>query len=116
MTDVKIDRESVERLAKALEGRNGFIFIQDNALEAATMLRVLLNAKEAAEAARDRLREALREVDKAAQTTIEAHKLTALESEADRAAFFGALENPPKPNNRLKQAFALRETLIANAD
>jgi uncharacterized protein (DUF1778 family) len=53
---------------------------------------------------------------KAAQTTIEAHKLTVLESEADRAAFFGALENPPKPNNRLKQAFALRETLIANAD
>ncbi|TDK52607.1 DUF1778 domain-containing protein [Antarcticimicrobium luteum] len=53
---------------------------------------------------------------KAAQTTIEAHKLTALESEADRAEFFGALENPPKPNNRLKQAFALRETLIANAD
>jgi uncharacterized protein (DUF1778 family) len=42
--------------------------------------------------------------------------LTALESEADRAEFFGALENPPKPNNRLKQAFSLRETLIANAD
>ena len=53
---------------------------------------------------------------KAAQTTIEAHKVTVLESEADRAAFFGALENPPQPNDRLKQAFALREKLITNAD
>ncbi|MDE0523602.1 MAG: DUF1778 domain-containing protein [Boseongicola sp.] len=52
----------------------------------------------------------------AAHTTIKAHKMTILESEADRAAFFGALENPPKPNDRLKNAFALREKLIANAD
>lgn len=53
---------------------------------------------------------------KAALTTIEAHKITALESETDRAAFFDALETPPKPNDRLKKAFALREKLIANAD
>ncbi|MYG27074.1 MAG: DUF1778 domain-containing protein [Boseongicola sp. SB0677_bin_26] len=53
---------------------------------------------------------------KAAQRTIEAHKMTALESEVDRAAFFAALENPPEPNDRLKQAFALRGKLIANAD
>ncbi|MYA88161.1 MAG: DUF1778 domain-containing protein [Boseongicola sp. SB0662_bin_57] len=51
-----------------------------------------------------------------AQTTINAHKVTSLESEADRAAFFGALENPPKPVKRLRQAFALREKLIVNAD
>lgn len=53
---------------------------------------------------------------KAAQMTLEAHKVTALESAADRAAFFDALENPPKPNDRLRKAFALREKLIANAD
>ena len=53
---------------------------------------------------------------KAAQTTIEAHKVTMLESEADRTAFFRAIETPPKPNDRLEQAWALREKLIANAD
>lgn len=58
MTDVKI--ESVERVAKALEGRNGFIFIQDNALEAATMLRALLDAKEAAEVEAARLQDLVR--------------------------------------------------------
>ena len=52
----------------------------------------------------------------AAQTTIKAHKMTVLESEANRVAFFGALENPPKPNERLKQAFALCKKLIAHAD
>jgi len=52
----------------------------------------------------------------AAQSTISAHKLTVIESEADRAAFFNALDNPPKPAKRLKDAFALRKKLIANAD
>ena len=53
---------------------------------------------------------------KEAQSTIDAHKLTVLESEADREAFFNALENPPKPNRRLREAFALRRELIADAD
>lgn len=52
----------------------------------------------------------------AARSTIEAHKLTVIESDADRAAFFDALENPRKPTKRLTDAFALREKLIANAD
>ncbi len=52
----------------------------------------------------------------AAQSTIAAHKLTVIESEADRAAFFNALDNPPKPTKRLKDAFALRKKLIANVD
>ena len=52
----------------------------------------------------------------AALTTIEGHKITTLESEADKEAFFGALDNPPKPAKRLKDAFAVRENLIANAD
>ena len=54
--------------------------------------------------------------DDAAQATIESHKVTVLESEADRRAFFEALEHPPRPNDRLKQAFALRKQLITNAD
>lgn len=53
---------------------------------------------------------------KAAIETIEAHKVTTLESEASRAAFFDALENPPGPNKRLLEAFALREKLVSNAD
>ncbi|OOY10899.1 hypothetical protein BMG00_17235 [Thioclava marina] len=53
---------------------------------------------------------------RAAQETIEAHRLTVLDSAADRAAFFDALEHPPMPNKRLREAFALRETLISNAD
>ncbi len=53
---------------------------------------------------------------KAAQEAIEAQKVTMLDSEADRAVFFNALENPPQPNKRLKEAFALRKNLIANAD
>lgn len=52
----------------------------------------------------------------AAQSTIEAHKITVIESEADRKAFFDALDNPPKPTKRLKEAFAHRKKLIANAD
>lgn len=52
----------------------------------------------------------------AAQLTIEAHKVTVLESEADREAFFAALDNPPKPTKRLREAFAQRKKLIANAD
>ncbi|WP_424432994.1 DUF1778 domain-containing protein, partial [Planktotalea sp.] len=52
----------------------------------------------------------------AARSTIEAHAITVVESEADRNAFFDALENPPKPTKRLANAFALRKKLIANAD
>lgn len=52
----------------------------------------------------------------AAQSTIEAHKVTVIESEADRKAFFDALDNPPKPTKRLIDAFALRKKLIANAE
>ncbi len=52
----------------------------------------------------------------AAQATIEAHKVTVIDSEADRKAFFDALDNPPKPTKRLAEAFALRKKLIANAD
>jgi len=52
----------------------------------------------------------------AAQSTIEAHNITVIESEADRKAFFDALDNPPKPTKRLAEAFALRKKLIANAD
>lgn len=53
---------------------------------------------------------------KAAQSTIAAHKITVLESEADREAFFSALDNPPSPTRRLAEAFALRTSLITNAD
>jgi len=52
----------------------------------------------------------------AAQSTIAAHKVTVIESEADRKAFFDALDNPPKPVKRLVDAFALRKKLIANAE
>ncbi|MBD1549674.1 DUF1778 domain-containing protein [Roseibium aggregatum] len=52
----------------------------------------------------------------AALSTIEAHKVTVLESEADKEVFFNALENPPKPTKRLKKAFAQRKKLVANAD
>ena len=52
----------------------------------------------------------------AARSTIEAHKVMVLESEADKEAFFKALDNPPGPTKRLKEAFARREKLIANAD
>ena len=53
---------------------------------------------------------------KAAQAAIKAQNVTMLDSEADRTVFFNALENPPQPNERLKEAFALRKHLIANAD
>lgn len=52
----------------------------------------------------------------AAQSTIEAHKVTVLESDADREAFFAALENPAKPTKRLRKAFAHRKELVVNAD
>lgn len=52
----------------------------------------------------------------AARATIEAHAVTVLESDTDKTAFFDALENPPKPNKRLTDAFAARKKLIANAD
>ncbi len=52
----------------------------------------------------------------AAQSTIAAHKVTVIESQADKEAFFNALDNPPKPTKRLAKAFALRKKLIANAD
>ena len=52
----------------------------------------------------------------AARSTIKAHTVTVIESEADRDTFFNALENPPKPTKRLVDAFALRKKLIANAD
>ena len=52
----------------------------------------------------------------AARKVIGAHESTVLESEADRTKFFDALENPPKPNQRLRKAFALRERTIVNAD
>lgn len=51
-----------------------------------------------------------------ARATIEAHKTTVIESDADRAAFFDALENPAKPTKRLADASALHKKLIANAD
>ena len=53
---------------------------------------------------------------KAAQSTIEAHKVTMIESEADKQAFFDALENPSEPTKRLVEAFALRNKLIANVE
>lgn len=46
---------------------------------------------------------------RAARKVIEAHETNVLESEADRTAFFNAVENPPAPNRRLGNAFALRE-------
>ena len=52
----------------------------------------------------------------AARKVIEAHEATVLESEVDRTEFFDALENPPKPNQRLRKAFALRKKIIANAE
>ena len=53
---------------------------------------------------------------KAAQTTLESHGITRIVSAADRQAFFDALTDPPKPTQRLANAFELRRKLIANAD
>ena len=53
---------------------------------------------------------------RSSQRVPEVHKVSVLESEVDRTAFFDALKNPPKPNHRLREAFELREQLIANAD
>lgn len=52
----------------------------------------------------------------AAKETLSAHSVTLLDSEADRQAFFNALENPPAPTERLAEAFALRKTMVTNAD
>ena len=52
----------------------------------------------------------------AAQTIIESHAVTRIDSDADRKAFFDALDNPPQPTRRLAEAFELRRKLIANAD
>ena len=52
----------------------------------------------------------------AVQSTIGAHKITVIESDADRKAFFDALDNPPEPTDQLINAFALRKKLIANAE
>jgi uncharacterized protein (DUF1778 family) len=52
----------------------------------------------------------------AAKDTLSAHSVTVLASKADKDAFFNALENPPAPTKRLAQAFALRETMVVNAD
>lgn len=52
----------------------------------------------------------------AAQSTIETHKITVIDSEADRAVFFAALDNPPKLTKRLVDAFELRKKLVVNAD
>lgn len=48
--------------------------------------------------------------------TADSYKLTIIESEADRAAFFNALENLPKPTKRLVKASALRKKLVPNAN
>ena len=48
----------------------------------------------------------------AAQSTIEALGITVIESEADREAFFNALDNPPKPTEFLREAFIHHKTLI----
>jgi len=53
---------------------------------------------------------------KAAQATLESHRVTVIDSEADRQAFFDALNSPSKPTQRLADAFELRKKLIANAD
>jgi len=52
----------------------------------------------------------------AAQSAIEAHEITVIESEADRKVFFDALENPPRPTERLVAAANLRKKLVANAE
>ena len=47
----------------------------------------------------------------AAKRSIAEHETLAL-SEADRAAFFAALENPPEPNQRLVKAMAEQQRRI----
>ncbi len=55
-------------------------------------------------------------VDAPMSAGFEACTMTVLESEADREAFFNALDNPPEPTERLRKAFAHRKKLIANSD
>ena len=54
--------------------------------------------------------------DKDSVAANEPHKTTVIDSEADRKAFFDALENPPLPTDQLVKAFRARKTLIKNAD
>jgi uncharacterized protein (DUF1778 family) len=49
----------------------------------------------------------------AARRTIAEHETLVL-SERDRKAFFDALVNPPKPNSRLRRAFAEHKRRIAS--
>lgn len=53
---------------------------------------------------------------KEARSTIESHRLTVLDSEVDRKAISHASTPPPKPNKGLREVFAKRGELIANAD
>lgn len=63
MTDVSIDRENVERLADMLDASfSNRLGIKVNSVEAST-LRALLDAKEAAEAERDRLQRDIDDVN-----------------------------------------------------
>jgi hypothetical protein len=55
-------------------------------------------------------------VDGPESVRVEAHWITIIESDADRAALFYALDNPPKLTQRLKEAFVRSENLIANAE
>ena len=50
-----------------------------------------------------------------ARATIAAHERTVL-SEADRAAFFAALDAPAAPTPALREAIALRRRVVRNAD
>lgn len=49
----------------------------------------------------------------AARRTIAQHETIAL-SERDRAAFFSALVNPPKPSKRLQRAFEMERRRVAS--
>ena len=51
----------------------------------------------------------------AAKATIKAHELTVLDSDADKAAFFVALDDPPAPTDRLKRAFAMHGKTVTDA-
>ena len=52
----------------------------------------------------------------AAQEVIEARRVAMPKSEVDVTAVLDAPESPPKPDQRPRKAFALREKLIANAN
>ncbi len=50
---------------------------------------------------------------KAAQDVIRAHETTVL-SPADHAAFFDALDNPPPPTDRLREAFERHKARVTS--